>query len=191
MKTNHAAYKIVEVETTNKAYTDLTGRFPYRSSRGNQYILVGYNYDGNAILAEPIKNRKAPLSTAPWEKINTKFTKCGMQPATYVLDNEASYHLKDAMTSKKITYQLVPPHNHRTNLAERAIQTFKNHFKAGLATVDPDFPLAEWDRLIPQAEITLNLLHASRVNPKLSAYAYIFGEFNYNATPLAPPGTWL
>ena len=74
-------------------------------------------------------------------------------------------------------------------MAERAIQTYKNHFKAGLATLDPDFPLAEWDRLIPQANITINLLRASRSNPNLSAYAYLFGEFNYNQTPIAPPGT--
>ena len=79
------------------------------------------------------------------------------------------------MEKENITYQLVPPQIHRPNLAERAIQTFKNHLKAGLATVDPDFPLAEWDRLIPQANITLNLLRSARVNPKLSAYAYIFG----------------
>ena len=49
------------------------------------------------------------------------FANYGMQPLTYVLDNEASNHLKDAMTDKKLTYQLVPPHNNRTNLAERAI----------------------------------------------------------------------
>eukprot|EP00957_Ditylum_brightwellii_P187918 14307816-Ditylum_brightwellii.AAC.2 len=35
----------------------------------------------------------------------------------------------------------------------------------------------------------LNLMQSSRVNPKLSAYAYLFGNFNVNATPLAPPGT--
>ena len=28
----------------------------------------------------------------------------------------------------------------------------------------------------------------SRINPKLSAYAQLFGQFDYNATPLAPPG---
>ena len=38
------------------AYGDLTGKFPYRSTRGNQYILVGYNYDANHILAFSIKN---------------------------------------------------------------------------------------------------------------------------------------
>ena len=57
--------------------------------------------------------------------------------------------------------------------------------------MDPDFPLVEWDRLLPREVITLNLLRASRVNSKLSKYAYIFGEFKYNATPIAPPGTWV
>ena len=37
-------------------------------------------------------------------------------------------------------------------------------------------------------DLTLNLLHNARVNPKPSAWAYLFGQFNYNATPLAPPG---
>ena len=78
---------------------------------------------------------------------------------------------------------------HQRNAAERAIRTFKNHFLAGLATCDPDFPLQEWDRLILQATITVNLLCSSRVNPKLSAYAYVFGPFDFNRTPLAPPGT--
>ena len=47
----------------------------------------------------------------------------------------------------------------------------------------------EWDRLIDQYELTLNLLRESRLNPKLSAWVYLFGEFDYMKTPLAPPGT--
>jgi hypothetical protein len=50
------------------------------------------------------------------------------------------------------------------------------------------FPVAEWDRLLFQAELTLNLLRNLRVNPKLSAHAYLFGNFDFNTTPLAPPG---
>jgi hypothetical protein len=38
-------------------YTDQTGRFPVVSIKGKKYIMVLYEYDGNAILAEPIKNR--------------------------------------------------------------------------------------------------------------------------------------
>ena len=49
--------------------------------------------------------------------------------------------------------------------------------------------MSEWDRLLPQAELTLNLLCLWRVNPRLSSYAYLFGHFDFNKTPLAPAGT--
>eukprot|EP00957_Ditylum_brightwellii_P059061 4480136-Ditylum_brightwellii.AAC.1 len=60
---------------------------------------------------------------------------------------------------------------------------------AGLATCHPNFPIAEWGRLIEQTNLTLNLLQTSRTNPNLSAYAYIFGQYDFNAHPLTPPGT--
>jgi hypothetical protein len=87
-----------------------------------------------------------------------------------------------------MNYQLVPPHCHITNAAERAIRTFKEHFKAGLATVDPDFPAHSRDRLLPQAEITLNLLGASRLHPQLSAAAHYHGLIDNNKTAFGPPG---
>lgn len=59
------------------------------------------------------------------------------------MDNECSLELKSALTKENITLQLVPPHIHHANAAERAIQTRKHHFKAGLATIDPDFPFQE------------------------------------------------
>ena len=168
---------------------DTTGRFPQRSSRGHEYILVGYHYDSNLIYGIPLKNRKGTTFSEAWKHLHEIFTKAGTTPSTWILDNEKSNDLIESFNIAQVEYQLVPPYKHRNNQAERAIQTFKHHFKAGLASVDPNFPLAEWDRLIPQANITLNLLRSARINPKLSAYTCIFGEFNYSATPLAPPGT--
>ena len=40
------------------AYSDLTDRYPIQSFEGNNYILIIYHYNFNAILAEPIKNRE-------------------------------------------------------------------------------------------------------------------------------------
>ena len=37
--------------------------------------------------------------------------------------------------------------------------------------------------------LTLQLTRQSRINPKLSGYTMLHGEFNYNATSLARPGT--
>ena len=189
-KTNDVLYKVFETSSaTGVTYTDQTGRFPYRSSRGNEYLMVAYHYDANVILVQPIKNRQAATLTSAWKIINDRLTKAGVAPNSYIMDNECSDDLKTALSKAGLTYQLVPPHIHRANKAERAIQTFKCHLKAGLATLDPNFPIHEWDRLIDQCELTLNLLRASRLNPKLSAWAYLFGEFNYMKTPLAPPGT--
>ena len=57
--THHAMALILPFESRMTGYVDLTGRFPYPSSQGNQYIMVMYDYDSNAIIAEPIRNRQA------------------------------------------------------------------------------------------------------------------------------------
>eukprot|EP00957_Ditylum_brightwellii_P019003 1430359-Ditylum_brightwellii.AAC.1 len=78
---------------------------------------------------------------------------------------------------------------HRTNAAEKAIQTRKNHFLAGLASLPAEFPINFWCSLIPQANITLNLLQPCCINPALSAQTAMHGEFHFESTPMAPPGT--
>ncbi|KAL7475283.1 hypothetical protein ACHAW6_001205 [Cyclotella cf. meneghiniana] len=65
---------------------------------------------------------------------------------------------------------------------------FKDHFVAILSGVAATFPMHLWDRLLPQAEMALNLLRQSRVAPKVSAYAYLNGPHDYNRMPLAPLG---
>jgi hypothetical protein len=44
-----------------------------------------------------------------------------------------------------------------------------------------------WDRLLPQAEITLNLLRTSRLHLQFSAAAHCHGLIDYNNTAFAPP----
>jgi hypothetical protein len=85
-------------------------------------------------------------------------------------------------------YQIASPGDHRLNHAERAIQTFKNHFIVILYGTDSGFPAKQWDRLIKQAVMTLNMCRPSQINPKLSAYQQVWGNFDFNKTPLAPPG---
>ena len=96
------------------------------------------------------------------------------------MDNEAFNDMKDSMTKHKIRFQLAPPHIHRRNAEDRAIRTFKNHFVASFSTTDPNLPVSKWYRLLDQATINLNLLRQSRVNPKLSTYAYLFGNCDFN-----------
>jgi hypothetical protein len=59
---------------------------------------------------------------------------------------------------------------------------------AGLSSVDPAFKFHLWDRLLPQAEITLNILRTSRLHPQLSAAAHFHCRVDYNKPAFAPPG---
>jgi len=54
-------HRVLDVNegAAQKIYTDQLGRFPKKSSRGNQYIMVLTKVDSDAILVEPMKNRTA------------------------------------------------------------------------------------------------------------------------------------
>ena len=66
---------------------------------------------------------------------------------------------------------------------------FKDNFKALLDSLDPNFPISEWDSLLEQPFITLNLVRAARSNQKLSAHTFLNGNFEFNETPLSLPVT--
>jgi hypothetical protein len=110
--------------------------------------------------------------------LKTKFQKC-----------KAPTALKHFLHSKGIPLQLVPPYFHRQNTTERSMQILKKHFITALCSTDKQFPIHFWDRPVPHAIITPNLLRQSCLNSKLSAHAQLNGPFDYNATPLAAPGT--
>ena len=87
-----------------------------------------------------------------------------------------------------MSYQLVPPENYHRNIAERAIQTWKNHFVCVLRRAASTSPLHLWCQAIPQAEHQLMLLSMSNINPKLSSYSHVYGQHDYNAEPFVPIG---
>jgi hypothetical protein len=183
---NHLVYTVVVDQ--GQLYTNLTGKFPVRSSKGNSYVMLCYIYDCNYIKFVPMKSRSASEWVKAYGSIHQEITGKGFKPKLQTLDNEASNALKNFFTVNGIAYQLVRPHCHRRNAAERAIGTFKRHFVAGLSSFDPSFPMHLWDRLLPQAEIFLNLLRTSCLHPQLSAAAYHHGLVDYNKTAFAPPG---
>jgi hypothetical protein len=118
-----------------------------------------------------------------------RLTKKGHKVDLQILDNEVSAAFKKAITETwQSAYQLVPPNVHRRNAAERAIRTFKAHFLAILAGVDIAFPPYLWDKLLPQAELTLNLLRQATLDPTVSAWEYFQGAFDFAATPMGPMG---
>ena len=53
--------KLVDIKDAlqNKIFLDHTGTFPYRSSRGMRYVMVGLECDTNYIMMESMQNRMA------------------------------------------------------------------------------------------------------------------------------------
>ena len=97
---------------------DQTGHFPATSSRGNKYIMVSVEVDGNYIDAEPMENKSKGAMIKAYIALWTRLTASGtVKPTTHILDNEASEEFKREI-QKNCTIQLVPPDNHRQNLAE-------------------------------------------------------------------------
>jgi hypothetical protein len=159
------------------------------SSRGNLSIMVIYEYDGNTIMAEPIKNNKAAELLCSFQVMEQKLTSRRLKPKLMTLENEVSKLLKDYLDDQDINFQLVPPYCHRRNAAESAIHSFKEHLISGLCSTDKAFPMHLWHRLIPQAVLALKMLRTLRINPKIYAATHLNGKYEYNIAPMAPPGT--
>ena len=169
-------------------HTDLTGRFPIQAKSGANYVLIMVCC--NYIHAETLRSRDAPEYVKAYSRGTDFFATHGITPQYERLDNETSKLLEKycANHSPPIKIQYVPPNNHRASKAERGIRTWKNHFIAMLCTVDPAFAMDAWDLLIPQAELTLNLMRSSSFCPHTSAWHSLHGPYNFDHEPIAPPG---
>ena len=170
-------------------HMDATGRFPAVSHRGHQYLLIMYSEGGNYIKAIPMKDRNKTSYLPAHQDGVDFFTRRGYRPTFQRLDNETSTDLFQHLAKNHINIDLAPPYQHRRNKAERAIRTYKNHLIAAIAGVDPSFPMCAWSELLEHIEITLNMLRPSPSHPRLSAWEGMNGAYDFDAHPLAPPGT--
>jgi hypothetical protein len=182
-------YLIVFDATKKSMFSDQTGKFPITSARGNKYIMVAVELDGNYIDGELLQSRSAKSLTKAYQTIFQRWKATGVIcPNWHILDNEAPEELKQAIRDNRCRVELTPADQHRRNAAEQVIQTFKGHFISVLAGVADSFPINQWDELLPQTILTMNLLRQSNVASNISAWAYHHGSFDYNRMPLAPMG---
>ena len=76
------------VEFTGKVSTDQTGRFPVTSSCGSKYLMVLYNHDSNAILAEPLTSRSKHKLIQATRILHSYLSDRGLTAHYQMLDNE-------------------------------------------------------------------------------------------------------
>jgi hypothetical protein len=115
----HLVYAVLVDQ--GQLYTDLTGKFLVRSIKGTSYVMVYYVYDCTYVKVVPMKSRSASEWVKSYDHIHQELTAKGFKPKLQTIDNKASAALKIFFTTNDVEYQLVPPHCHRRNAAERAI----------------------------------------------------------------------
>jgi hypothetical protein len=149
--------------------------------------MVYFDVDANYIDAKPMQNHWDSQMIQAYQKLSPTNRGRKTKPNMHIVDNEASEAFKTEI-KKHCNLQLVPPNTHHRNLAEKAIQTFKSHLIAILTGVDLSFPMSLWDRLVPQAVMTSNLLRQANKTPSVSAYQFVNGNFDYNKLLIVPLG---
>lgn len=123
--------------------TDLSGRFPFTSNLLNNYIFIMYDFDSNTIQGKPIKSKNKSELVRGFEMCYKELKEANITPILHRLDNEISS---------------ITAYDHRQNLAERAIQTYKNFLISNLHGTDRDFPAHLWCQLLEQVELQVNLI---------------------------------
>ena len=73
-------------------------------------------------------------------------------------------------------------------MPKRWSETSKKYILAILEGEKKSFPSSLWNRILPQAELTINLLCQAMVNLKISVWEFLFGPFDFNKSPFAHMG---
>ena len=112
--------------------------------------MVLYDYNSNTILTEPLKNNTTSELVRSQTRLKQYLLDRGLKPKALRIDNECPEALQRFSRANSIDFQLCPPNNHRINQAEKAIDTWKFQFLAGLSGVDPNSPLHLWAASSPR-----------------------------------------
>jgi hypothetical protein len=139
-------------------------------SLGSNVFFVMYNYKTNAIFVTPILVLDLKSILVAYMKNFEYLVSKGYTPKINIMDNQATKKIKAYLNPQDVTLQLMEPHNHHINVTERTIKTFKNRFIDVVGITDVKIPIQLWDKLTPQVQDSINLLHRSRIKTNISTY---------------------
>ena len=178
---------MMRVVETPRLFIDSTGGF-IEDTTQVWYDLVMFSDTANYIHVESMDNRNAGTYEQAFND-GLKFFRDRDIPINILrLDNEQSSLVSAICVRNKIKLELVPPGNHRSNTAERAIDTWKSHKISMMATADEECDPKVFKHFNKQGELTINLLRQSGMSKFVSAWHQVNGKYNFNNTPIAPPG---
>ena len=89
----------------------------------SNYQMVFHDIDRNSTWVDPTKNRKEGEIILAWRRALKRMQLQGIVPKNQVPDNKISAAYKAKILSTDMTYQLVPPDDHRISIVDKSIQT--------------------------------------------------------------------
>ena len=165
--------------------SDATGKFPFSTMSGWNYILVstlkGY------VHMELLRDRSAAEYRRAYVAMYAFYELHGKTPTTQRLDNESSNDLETFLKESKVKIEYVTPGIHRQNPSERAIRHAKNCIIAMCQTADPLFPAnLLFEEVVAQAEIVLNQIRPWHDDPTINAWTGLHNQqYDHLAHPLS------
>jgi hypothetical protein len=84
-----------------QVYTDLTGAFPTRSSKGNNGLMICYSYDASYIRPIAMKSKSGAEWVRAFGVVFDEMTEKGFKPKLQTMDNGASAAHKINSRKKK------------------------------------------------------------------------------------------
>ena len=151
-------FAILQDESENKIYSNLTGRFSIESYTDMNYIAVCYVYKLNTILLCTIKNRDNKEMISAFKSCYNELNSKGHHPTLHVLDNNSFQAVKEYITSDRTNLKFVESYNHQVNAAENGCNAATYLTIATLCTINPACPVQLWNSFVPQIEATLNII---------------------------------
>jgi hypothetical protein len=124
------------------------------------------------------------------DEYNARFPHMVAKLSYHISDNIIGATMVKYFTTKGIQLQVVPPDDrlHRRNNAERAVQTGKAHIISAIATCNKKFPIDAVHLILPQCELTLNLMRESDIKG-VSCWERLRGPFDTSRHSIYPIGT--
>ena len=136
-----------------------------------------------------MKSREDKNMISAYKELYTNWEGLRHKPKLHIFDNKCNKCIKPFLKKKGTKRHHVAPDNQGVNAAGPAVKTTTYHAIAALATLDWSYPIQLWSKTIKQFQDTLTMFRTSRLDTAKTAYQETEGEFDWNATPLAPLGT--
>ena len=169
------------VKITGKVSSDQTCRFPNFSSRSTKYIVP-------FSLPRPKPNRLSTNFRQNRRYMDTSMSRDQIRKCTSWTTN-APILSKNTYTKTILIFSSSCPTSIARMRQKRPLSRSNITFFPECAVSIPTFSYIFWCCLIPFSTTTLNILRPLWINPNISDGALLNGAFDYNKTPLAPPGT--